>query len=79
MRVKEGHITQRQAAEQFKLSRRWIEKLVKRLREKGDGAVIHGLKGRGSIVRETEQTGTALIRQQYADYGPTQVAEVLAS
>lgn len=80
--VRKGHITQRQAAEQLKLSRRWIKKLVKRLRERGDRAVIHGLKGRASnrkIARETEQKGIDLIRRQYADYGPTQAAEVLAS
>ena len=80
--VKKGYITQRQAAERLKMSKRWIKKLVKRLRERGDRAVIHGLKGRTSnrkMARETERKATELIRRQYADYGPTQAAEVLAS
>lgn len=80
--VRKGHITQRRAAEQLKLSRRWVKKLVKRLRERGDRAVIHGLKGRTSnrkIARETQQKASDLIRRHYADYGPTQAAEVLAA
>lgn len=81
--VKKGHISQRQAAEELKLSRRWVRKLVKRLREQGDRAVKHGLKGRRSnrkIVVETEQQrATEMIRGNYRDYGPTQAAEMLAS
>jgi transposase len=80
--VKKRHITQRQAAEQLKLSTRWVKKLLKRLRERGDRAVVHGLKGRPSnrkIAGETEQKATDLIRRHYRDYGPTQAAEVLAS
>jgi transposase len=80
--VKKGHITQRQAAEQLKLSTRWVKKLVKRLRENGDGSVLHGLKGRPSnrkIAGKTERKATGLIRRHYRDYGPTQAAEVLAS
>lgn len=80
--VKKGHITQRQAAEQLKLSTRWVKKLVGRLRKKGDQAIVHGLKNRRSnrkIADKTEQQATDLIRRQYRDYGPTQAAEVLAS
>jgi transposase len=80
--VKKGHITQRQAAEQLKLSTRWVKKLVKRLRESGDGSVLHGLKGRRSnrkIAVKTERRAIDLIRRHYRDYGPTQAAEILAS
>lgn len=79
--VGKGHLTLRQAAEQLKLSRRWVKKLVKWLRERGDRAVIHGLKGRASnrkIAGEIQRKASDLIRQHYADYGPTQAAEVLA-
>lgn len=79
--VKQGHITQRQAAEQLKLSTRWVKKLVKRMRENGDRAVVHGLKGRPSNRRidpEQEAQAMDLIRRHYRDYGPTQAAELLA-
>ncbi|MGA8027437.1 MAG: helix-turn-helix domain-containing protein [Bryobacteraceae bacterium] len=46
--VKKRYITQRQAAEQLKLSTCWVKKLRKRPRESGDRAVVHGLKGRAS-------------------------------
>ena len=39
--VTKGHITQRQAAEQLKLSMRWVKKLVKRLRERGEIGRAH--------------------------------------
>lgn len=80
--VRQGHITQRQAAEQLKLSRRWVKELVRRLRAAGDAVVRHGLKGRKSnrkIDVATEKAAVALIRAKYRDYGPTQAAEVLSS
>lgn len=80
--AKKGHITQRQAAEQLKLSRRWVKEMVRRLRQQGDKAVRHGLKGRPSnrrIGAETERKAMDLIRRHYRDYGPTQAAEILAS
>ncbi len=80
--VKKGHITQRQAAEQLKLSTRWVKKLVSRLRVSGDRAAVHGLKGRTSnrkLAAASERRATDLIRRHYRDYGPTQAAEILAS
>ena len=49
--VRKGHITQRQAAGQLKLSDRWIRELVERIGEKGDKAVMHGLRGQASNGR----------------------------
>lgn len=34
--VRRGHITQRQAAEQLKVTERWIRTLLRRIREEGD-------------------------------------------
>lgn len=80
--VKEGKLTQRGAAEQLGLSGRWVKKLVKRLKQEGDGGLAHRLRGRasnrghGEAIREQAVT---LIGERYRDYGPTLAAEVLAS
>ena len=79
--AKKGQITQRQAAAELKLSRRWVKKLIQRLRRQGDGGVLHGLKGRCSnrrIATQVEHKAVQLIREYYRDYGPTQSAEMLA-
>ena len=55
LEVRKGHITQRQAAEQRKVTDRWIRTLLGRVREKGDRAVIHGLRGRPSRRRIPEK------------------------
>ena len=46
--VKEGKLTQATAAQQLKLSARWVRKLVKRLRKEGDRGLAHRLRGRPS-------------------------------
>ena len=79
--AKKGQITQGQAAAELKLSRRWVKKLIQRLREQGDRGVLHGLKGRVSnrrIGEEAQKKAVELIRSRYPDYGPTQAAEMLA-
>ncbi len=43
--VRKGHLTPRQGAAQRKLTERWIRELAGRVEEKGDKAVIHGLRG----------------------------------
>ena len=48
--AKKGQITQRQAAAELKLSRRWVKKLIRRLRKQGDRGVLHGLKGRPALA-----------------------------
>jgi DNA-binding Lrp family transcriptional regulator len=39
----QGQITQKQAGEQLRMSERQVRRLLKRIREQGDGAVVHGL------------------------------------
>ena len=53
--VRKGHLTQRQASAQLKLSDRWIRELLLRMKERGDRAVVHGLRGRSSTRRISDQ------------------------
>lgn len=79
--VKQGALRQRAAAEQLGLSRRWVKKLMGRLRAEGDQGLAHRLRarpsnnGHGAAVREQ---ALALIGERYGDYGPTLASEVLA-
>ena len=78
--VKEGKLTQRQAAEQLGLSRGWVKKLMRRLRSVGDAGLAHGLRGKASNRRcdaRKRSKAVALIRKQYSDYGPTLAGEML--
>lgn len=80
--VKAGKLTQRVAAEQLGLSRRWVKKLMKRLKSDGDGGLAHRLRGRASNRghgAEVKKQVLEWIGERYADYGPTLAAEVLAS
>ena len=80
--VKEGKLTQATAAQQLKLSARWVRKLVKRLRKEGDRGLAHRLRGRPSnraYDNELRRRALALIRESYDDYGPTLASEMLAS
>jgi transposase len=79
--VKQKQITQIEAARRLKVSDRHIRRLLFRLGEQGDRAVIHGLRGRPSNRRLSarfEQKIVARVRQRYADFGPTLAAEHLA-
>jgi len=42
--VEQGHLTQVAAAEQLGLSERWVREMIRRVRKRGDRAVIHGLR-----------------------------------
>jgi transposase len=79
--VKQKQITQIEAARRLKVSDRHLRRLLFRLEEQGDRAMIHGLRGRPSNRRLTarfEQKIVARVRQRYADFGPTLAAEHLA-
>src|SRR5947207_9781235 len=78
--VQKGHLTQRQGAEQLKLTDRWIREMVARIRERGDKAVIHGLRGHASarkIDAKLEHRAVQLVEREYADFGPTLALEHL--
>src|SRR5579872_4730305 len=80
--VKEGKITQREAAERIGISDRWVRKLLKRMAKRGDAVVVHGLRGRPSNRRFPEQTrrqALAILKQpEWHDFGPTFASEQLA-
>lgn len=79
--VRQGHLTQGAAAEQLGISERWVRELVRRIRKKGDRAVVHGLRGRPSrrrIAAKTQARVVELYRKEYGDFGPTLAAEYLA-
>src|ERR1700722_12660130 len=79
--VQQGHLTQVEAAARVKISDRQVRRLLLRIREQGDGSVIHGLRGRPSnrrLAAGLERKILARILQRYADFGPTLAAEHLA-
>lgn len=75
-------ITQREAAEELQHTERHTRRLLKKLREQGDRAVLHGLRGRTSNRRvgekEREQAIRILSQEVYRGFGPTLAAEYLA-
>ncbi len=76
-----GHLTEKQAGAQLKLSERWVRKLVARLRKEGDGGILHRLRGRASkrkIPEAVRAKFVRLVKREYADFGPTLAAEYLA-
>jgi transposase len=78
--AKEKHWTQVAGAQRLKVTDRYIRRWLLRVREQGDRAVIHGLRGRPShrkLAAPFEQKILARLRQRYADFGPTLAAEHL--
>jgi len=79
--VERQQIRQYEAAKRLSLSARQVRRLLVRIRDEGDGAVIHSLRGTPSnrkIATEKEQKSIALIKSRYADFGPTLASEHLA-
>jgi transposase len=79
--VEQGHLTQRAAAEQLGISERWVREMVRRVRKRGDRAVVHGLRGKPSKRRlkpKLKECAVGLYRKEYGDFGPTLAAEYLA-
>jgi predicted DNA-binding protein (UPF0251 family) len=78
--VEQGHLKQRQAAEQLRMSERGFRKLLRRFRKSKDSAVVHGLRGRRSnreIGAETATKAVEAVKREYRDFGPTLAAEYL--
>ena len=79
--VQAGQLTQVEAAKRMRLSTRQVRRLERRVEEKGDGGLVHGLRGRASnrkIGPGTERRILSEVRQHYADFGPTLASEHLA-
>jgi transposase len=77
--LSKGQITQKQAAEQLKLSEGQIRRLIGRFKERGDVSVVHALRGKASnrrISAETERRAIEeLSGERCSDFGPTFAAE----
>ena len=79
--VRDGQVTQAEAAQRLKLSVRQVRRKVARLAAEGDGSVVHGLKGKPSNRRtdaKVRKKVLALYSKKYPDFGPTFAAEKLA-
>jgi len=78
--VEQGHLKQKEGAVQLGMSERGFRKLLKRYRAKSDAAVVHGLRGRRSNRRLTDETAAKAVeavKKDYRDFGPTLAAEYL--
>jgi len=82
-KARKGLITQLQAAEEIGQSERHVRRLLRRLKGKGDGALVHALRGRQSnrkLDEKTKQKALGILsRPVYRGFGPTLAAEYLAS
>jgi len=80
-RVKQGELTYRLAAESLGVSERQMYRIVRRFKNEGDRGVIHRLRGRPKSNRshcvEVRVQAIQLFREQYSDYHPTLLSEVL--
>src|SRR5260370_2942141 len=81
-RAKGGSISQREAAKKMGVSDRWVRTLVKRMNQRGDAVVGHGLRGRHSnrkLPAKTQKQAMKILKQpDWHDFGPTFAAEQLA-
>jgi transposase-like protein len=75
-------ITQRQAAQELKVSERHVRRLVAGLRAVGDRAIVHKLRGKPSHRRlpaELEQRAMEILADpKLSDYGPTLGSQYVA-
>lgn len=80
-KAKKKLITQKQAAEEIGVTERQVRRLLRKLRRKGDRAVIHELRGRRSnrkLPEELQQRAVVILSDPvYRGFGPTLAAEYL--
>lgn len=81
-RARDGQVTQKWAAEKMGVSDRWVRRLLVELKAKGDGVVVHGLRGRRSnrrIDEEIRDRAMEIVKSpDWHDFKPTFTAEQLA-
>jgi hypothetical protein len=79
--VLDGTRTQAEAARLLRRSSRQVRRLQRRLAADGDGALVHGLRGRPSNHRADPDLRRRVLRayrQRYRDFGPTLASEKLS-
>ncbi len=81
-KAKKGLITQREAAVELGQSERHIRRLLVELKERGDRAVVHKLRGLPSnrrLASEDKEKALEILRQDvYRGFGPTLASEYLS-
>src|ERR1700724_1281633 len=80
-KAKDGKTTQRQAAEELKISERQVRRLLVKLRQAGDKALLHGLRGRSNrkIKEQDKHKAVEILSGAlYKGFGPTLASEYLA-
>ena len=74
-------ITQKEAAEEMGVTERQVRRLLRSLKQRGDRAIVHALRGRASnrkLSAEMEQRAMAVLSDPvYRGFGPTLAAEYL--
>jgi transposase len=80
-KAKKKLITQREAAEELKISVRQVKRLLYRMKKEGDKAVVHGLRGKPSNRKIDEKLAEEAVKILYAPvyegFGPTLASEYL--
>src|ERR1700747_2782251 len=79
--VQQRHLTQVEAAARLKVTDRQVRRMLLRIREHGDAALVHGLRGRPSnrkLTARFEEKVLTRVGHRYADFGPTLAAEHVA-
>jgi Helix-turn-helix domain len=79
--VREGQRSQVEAARLLRLSTRQVRRLLQRLQQGGDAALVHGLRGQPSNHRKDAKLRRRVVqlyRKDYPGFGPTFAAEKLA-
>lgn len=75
-----GKLTRNEAGAQLDLCERQIGRLCKKVREKGNAGIIHGLRGKPSnhqIEPGLLEEAMKLVKSKYSDFGPTFANEKL--
>ena len=81
MRVKDGLLKLRVAAEMMRVSYRQVKRIWRRYRQEGDVGLVHRGRGRSSSRARPEaerKRAVALYGKQYKDFGPLLASEHLA-
>ena len=79
--VDDGRLTVDNAANLLDLARRQVFRLLKRYRQDGAAAIRHEARGRppnNRIHKAKRDYALSVIKESYADFGPTLAAEMLA-
>jgi transposase len=79
--VDDGRLTIDNAANLLDLTRRQVFRLLKRYRHDGAAAIRHKARGKpanNQIHKAKREYALALVKESYADFGPTLAAEMLA-